>query len=87
MKRAAIERLRTYRVWKQHHDDHVKQDPGKPVACVCDLQVNRFRKGQRRFGCGQPRCYMCHGDKLFADGLIEVRIAARAEFRSSKQEK
>ena len=37
--------------------------PEKPVDCVCDRQVGRFRK-RKAGGCGRARCYLCHGDKL-----------------------
>jgi hypothetical protein len=62
MRRAAVERDRTFREWHRHHLDHLLsiQDLGvlHPgwragvraeflVSCVCDQQVNRFRKGQR----------------------------------------
>lgn len=76
MKRAAVERLRTYHVWKQHHDHHLLQNPGEPIQCRCDLQIGRFRKGQKRFGCGKPRCYLCHGDKLL--GIPKVSELRRA---------
>lgn len=64
MKRAAIEKPRTYSAWRQHRNRHLLDNPGKPIACRCDEQVGRFRKGQKRFGCGKPRCYACHGAKL-----------------------
>lgn len=73
MKRAALEKPRTYHQWKQHHDQHLRLDPGKPIICSCDLQVNRFRKGRRRYGCGKPRCYACHGEKLLGIPTHKVR--------------
>lgn len=63
MKRAAVEKPQIRTRWKRHYDDHVRQSPGKPVACVCDVQVGRFRK-KHSFGCGQARCFLCHYDKL-----------------------
>lgn len=62
MRRAAIEKARALRTWREHNRIvHNNEETG----CVCDQQPNRFRKGQRRGGCGRPRCYMCHGEKLF----------------------
>jgi hypothetical protein len=62
MQRAAVDRSRTVRVWRQHVARHDGVD-----ACVCERQVGRFRKGQKVGGCGKPRCYLCHADKL--DGI------------------
>ncbi len=59
MKRAALERNRTRNVWLRHLRSH-----GGNVICACDLQPNRFRKGQRVAGCGRPRCWLCHSNKL-----------------------
>lgn len=72
MRRASIERARAIRTWRQHnHIVHGDQDTG----CVCDQQPNRFRKGQKRGGCGKPRCYLCHGDKLLGIPTHKDRIA------------
>ena len=61
MRRAALERPRTLRVWRAHkrlvHDD-------RPTGCLCDDQPGRFRKGQRVGGCGRPRCGLCKRHKL-----------------------
>ena len=62
MRRAAIERPRTVSTWKRHLARHEK-----PVRCVCDTQVGRFRKGQRVGGCGKARCYLCHREKLMGE--------------------
>lgn len=59
MKRAASEKLRTLRVWGRHLASHDKR-----IACRCEAQAGRFRKGQRVGGCGRPRCWLCHYDKL-----------------------
>jgi hypothetical protein len=66
MERAALERSRTVRVWREHvaRHDHIG-------ACICELQIGRFRKGQRVGGCGKPRCYACHAKKL--TGLKTLR--------------
>ena len=81
MKRAAEELTRTKNVWRQHLRAH-----HGAVACVCEYQVGRFRKGQRVGGCGNSRCWLCHSEKLggvptiqqlrnvatFAEGLAEM---------------
>lgn len=68
MKRAAIERSRTTTVWRKHWGKHVREHlmsgGQRQIACACDLQVNRFRKGQRQGGCGRPQCMTCHGEKI-----------------------
>jgi hypothetical protein len=64
-------------VWRFHLARH-----DKPVQCVCEFQVGRFRKGQRRGGCGKPRCYLCHGDKLLR--IPKVRDV-RASYRYNDQ--
>lgn len=77
MRRAAVERKRAVNVWKKHFAQHVRQQQQaggqKPIACGCDLEVNRFRKGQKMFGCGRPRCYACHGDKLLGNKKHSVK--------------
>jgi len=60
VKRASTEYSRTVRVWREHLAWH----GAGPLACVCEFQIGRFRKGQRVWGCGKARCYLCHGDKL-----------------------
>ena len=60
MKRAHIERQRTLQIWRQH----LKQHDRNNIMCKCEFEVGRFRKSQRIGGCGQTRCYLCHGDKL-----------------------
>lgn len=68
MKRAAIERSRTKTIWRKHWNKHVRQKVAAggqtPIACLCDRQIGRFRKGQRQGGCGRPQCHVCHADKL-----------------------
>lgn len=60
MERAALERRRTIAVWRRHLASH-----GTGAAlCACELNPGRFRKGQRIGGCGNARCYLCHGEKL-----------------------
>lgn len=88
MRRAAIEKHRTLRIWRAHLATH-KQ----PVVCSCDLQPGRFRKSQRIGGCGRTRCWLCHGEKLagrptqgdvraiarYREGLIEVRLTGNSK--------
>lgn len=65
MKRAALEKSRTKRVWKAHlHNNHRAELAAGKVQCRCDLQANRFRKGQKQGGCGNARCFVCHSEKL-----------------------
>jgi len=72
MRRAAIERSRALRIWKAHirliHGGRLD------TGCVCDSQANRFRKGQKQGGCGQPRCYICHGPKLLGEPTVKDRM-------------
>lgn len=61
MKRAALERARAIRTWKKHAQwNH-------PVGstCPCDLQINRFRKGQRWAGCSKGRRCICKLEKVW----------------------
>lgn len=74
MRRAAIERLRTLRVWRCHLGTHHDS-----LFCDCELQPGRFRKSQRVGGCGQPRCWLCHFDKL-ADVPSARELRARATY-------
>jgi hypothetical protein len=70
MKRAAVEKGRTKKIWMKHlRLNH--NWPREKVECRCDLQANRFRKGQKQAGCGQPRCYLCHFEKLM--GIPSIR--------------
>ena len=62
MYRASIERARALRVWKAHID--WVHDGDLDTGFLREHKDNRFRKGQKRGGCGHARCYMCHGDKL-----------------------
>jgi hypothetical protein len=59
MKRAALERTRTVETWRRHLAAH-----DQPIACDCEFEIGRFRKGQRVGGCGRPRCFLCHFAKL-----------------------
>ena len=66
MKRAAEEKLRTLNVWRRHLREHQA-----PVACVCEYQVGRFRKGQRIGGCGHAQCWVCHSAKLSGEPTVQ----------------
>lgn len=71
MKRANIERSRTIRVWRRHLSFHA----GEALNCRCELQVGRFRKTQRRLGCGKARCFLCHREKLLKHPTLQQRRA------------
>jgi hypothetical protein len=71
MKRAALEKVRTVQVWRQHLAVHAA-----PIVCACELQVGRFRKGQRIGGCGKPRCFLCHAAKLSRIPKVRERRAS-----------
>jgi len=75
MKRAAVERLRTRSVWLRHLRHH--RSDGTALVCACELQMGRFRKGQRVGGCGNSRCWLCQVAQLrlqqaFTEQLAEV---------------
>jgi hypothetical protein len=58
MYRAAVEKTRTLKTWKQHN---IRVHKGEDeTGCICDRQANRFRKGQKILGCGKgSRCLFC----------------------------
>jgi hypothetical protein len=66
MKRAAEEFTRTKNVWRQHLRAHQGA-----VACVCEFQIGRFRKGQRIGGCGHSKCWVCHSEKLGREPTLQ----------------
>ena len=74
MKRAAEEKLRTLEVWKRHLARHARTG----IRCACERQPGRFRKGERVGGCGRPRCWLCHGDKLAGIPSVAQRRALEA---------
>jgi hypothetical protein len=55
---------------RREHLSLVHGWPARPVECVCDRQVGRFRK-RKALGCGRTRCFICHADKLL--GRIRPR--------------
>jgi len=71
MYRASIERARARRVWQAH-----KLIYGDTLSHVPRFnQLNRFRKAQKRAGCGKPGCVMCHWEKIFSVPTIADRRA------------
>ena len=74
MKRAAIEKASTLTRWKRHQALHAPAER----ACLCEGQPGRFRKGERARGCGRPRCWLCHGDKLAGIPSPALRHALEA---------
>jgi hypothetical protein len=68
MRRAAEEKTRTLNVWRRHLRMH-----GATLACVCEFQAGRFRKGQRIGGCGNSRCWLCHSAKLLGEPTLQQR--------------
>jgi len=68
MKRAAIEKPKTVHTWRNHLATHHGQ-----LIWDCELQPGRFRKSQRIGGCGRPRCWLCHPDKLAGRPTIQQR--------------
>lgn len=75
MKRYHLELERTKRV----HGLHLRrllESPGAPVDCVYEFQVGRFRK-RKAFGCGRPRCLLCHYEKIYDIASTKERIRER----------
>lgn len=71
MRRAALEKARTLRTWREHLATH-RDEP----LCACELRPGRFRKSQRVAGCGRARCWLCHFDKLARVSTLQERRAA-----------
>src|SRR6186713_3042064 len=67
VKRAAAEKVRTTRVWLLHK--RLDERLGRTSA----LEVGRFRKGLRVGGCGNSRCWLCHGGKIAGDPKVDAR--------------
>ena len=79
MKRAAVEKARTVRTWRRY------AAVLRLSGWRCQLQTGRFRKGRRVGGCGTPRCYLCHGDKLANVSTVQQR-GASARYREGLNE-
>ena len=72
MKRYHQELERTKRVHRLHLR-WVHNWPMRAVICVCELQAGRFRK-RKALGCGSPRCFLCHYEKLLDISSIKDRL-------------
>lgn len=72
MKRFHQELERTRQV-HQRHLRGLHNWPVAPVDCVCEFQVGRFRK-QKAFGCGRPRCLLCHFEKVCGIASLKDRV-------------
>ena len=71
MQRAAREKLRALRQRKRWLA--LARARGIPAAAQ---PANFFRKRQRIGGCGNARCWLCHGDKLARHPTPQARRAA-----------
>ena len=68
MRRAALEKARTLRVWRAHNRIiHQNESTG----CVCDEQAGRFRKGQRAAGCSIGAHCVCKYHKPFREPTLQ----------------
>lgn len=72
MKRYHLELERTKRVHRRHLQRE-QNSPVAPVHCVCEFQAGRFRK-RKAFGCGKPRCLLCHFEKILGVPSVKDRI-------------
>lgn len=79
----------TRRNWAEHRRTHVRSNisfrkvvgrSAYEVDCVCDEQIGRFRKSDA-YDCGNPQCYMCHGDKFPVRELTRQELKANRKFR------
>ena len=75
MRRAAVERSRTLRVWRQH----LALDDDDSNRSLREFQPGRFRKGERIGGCGSTRCWMCSADKLLGAPTVQERRAIASQ--------
>lgn len=73
MRRAALERLRLLK--RQRDQRTLARARGVPAE---PLAINHFRKQRRIGGCGNSRCWLCHGDKLAQRPTPQARRAANA---------
>ena len=55
------------------------------VDCRCDDQPGRFRK-RKPFGCGNPRCGLCHGYKFPTRIITRREQLAKLAFREQVRE-
>jgi hypothetical protein len=82
MRRASVERSRTVNVWRAHLR---RSHPVEPILCRCEFEVGRFRKAQRIGGCGNSRCFLCHGDKILGRPTLQ-ELRARDRQREALRE-
>lgn len=88
MKRWHEDRKVAYREWKKHRRIHVETNGYRNrvgvsayvVECECDEQVGRFRKMDAN-DCGNPQCWICHGDKYPKRSPHEQEIKSEVSFR------
>lgn len=80
MQRAACEKPRTLHQHKRWLA--LARARGLPVDA---RPANFFRKHQRIGGCGHPRCWLCHGDKLAQRPTPQARRAT-ARFTEALRE-
>lgn len=73
MRRAALERFRL--LTRQREQRALARARGVPAE---PLALNHFRKQRRIGGCGNSRCWLCHGDKLAQRPTPQARRAANA---------
>jgi hypothetical protein len=65
------------RITRSHWHEHLKlvhDWPKKPLDCVCELQMGRFRKIGGH-GCGKARCLLCHAHKIFREPTRQEELA------------
>jgi hypothetical protein len=73
MRRAALERFRLLQ--RQRERRALMRARGLPDEA---LALNHFRKQRRVGGCGNSRCWLCHGDKLAQRPDPQARRASAA---------
>jgi len=93
MKRWHEDRKVAYCEWKKHRRVHVEVNQYRSrvgvsayvVECECDEQVGRFRKTDA-YDCGNPQCWICHGDKYPKRSEHEQEIKSAISFREQLRE-
>lgn len=82
------------REWKKHRRFHIESNKnnsnnriGKSpyeIDCICDNQIGRYRK-KDAYDCGNPKCYVCHGEKLLNKKTIKDTISD-LKFKEQKED-
>lgn len=93
MKRWHEDRKVAFREWKKHRRTHVDVNQygnrvgisAYVVDCECDDQVGRFRK-MDAYDCGNPHCWICHGDKYPKRSRHEQEMRSDDAFREQLRE-